>query len=95
MTPDYQLQRFEELFDEWVGLERPDADLRIRVLDWIFTRIDRPYDGARREATLPNLWYAVVPGSLRGTEVVVCSFWIWESDRQVRCDRIATLTWPV
>lgn len=42
------------------------------------------------------MWFGRVPGTYQpgdGT-VVVCSLWIEETTRTVRCDRIGTLTIP-
>lgn len=66
------------------------------MTSWILTRLEDPYEGLQREGGFPNLWFGRIPGSyqpLDGT-VVVCSLWIVESSRSVRCDRIGTLSIP-
>jgi hypothetical protein len=64
-------------------------------LSWLFTRLEDPYVGVRREPTFDNLWFGAVPGSIRAGTVVACSYWIFESSRTVRCDSIATLSLPL
>ncbi|MEJ7794592.1 MAG: hypothetical protein WKF50_03505 [Nocardioides sp.] len=62
---------------------------------WILSRIETPFEGARREPGFSNLWYAVVPGSIHApTSVVVCSYWVDVNERVLRCDQIATLGYP-
>ena len=95
MTP-YQREGFLEAFDEWVDLEGPSTDLRIAVLAWIQTRSEIPYEGVRRQAELDHLWFGAVPGTLHGFgQVVVCSYWIFEAEHRIRCDRFATLSTPI
>lgn len=81
--------------DSWVELEDPDTDVRVAVLEWIFTRADRPYHGVQREPAFENLWFGVVPGTRRGLRVVMCSYWILENERAVRCDLFGTLDAPI
>ena len=66
------------------------------VLNWLLGRIDNPYEGLKGEQGFDNLWFGAVPRSVDedGT-VVVCSLWIDEPARVVRCDRIATLSTPI
>jgi hypothetical protein len=60
------------------------------------TRYDDPYKGVRRAHGFPNLWFGVVPESDDGKgQVVVCSYWIEEAARRVRCDSFATLSLPI
>ena len=41
---------------------------------------------------MPNYWSGTVPGTLHGTgQVVVCTYWIYEEQRLVKVDMIATL----
>lgn len=96
MPEAWQLVQVEERFEEWVQLERPADWRRVLVLNWLLARIDNPYEGLRGEEGFDNLWFGVVSKSLDedGT-VVVCSLWIDEHAHVVRCDRIATLGWPV
>ena len=95
MNQPYELRGFLERFDEWADHENTDDALRVAIYDWIFTRAEDPYLGVRREPNFANLWYGVVPQTQREWEVVVCSYWILESEQAVKCDRFATLKWPV
>lgn len=66
------------------------------VTAWVLTRYDDPYQGVRRESGFPNLWFGVVPDTDDGSgHVVVCSYWIAESTRTVRCDNFGTLSRPL
>ncbi len=95
-TTPWQLVGFLERFDLWADQEKPADKLRQLVLAWIFTRIDDPYQGVRREPGFPNLWFGPVPSSEHGEwSVVCCSYWIEERDHVVRCDSFATLNRPV
>lgn len=92
----FELVRFLEAFDEWIDLEAPASDLRVSVLDWIFTRAEQPYEGVRRQEGFDNLWFGAVPGTVDSSaRVVVCSYWIQEAEHRVRCDRFATLRYPI
>lgn len=92
----WTLEGFLQRLDAWVELESPSDDLRLLVTAWVMTRYDDPYQGVRRETGFPNLWFGVVPNSDDGSErVVVCSYWIEESRRIVRCDNFATLNLPL
>lgn len=91
----WALANFEQCLDEWIDLENPPEDVRYRVTEWVLTRIDDPFGAARREADLPNLWSSVVPGSIhRPHQIVLCSYWIEHEIHRVRCDRIASLSFP-
>lgn len=91
----WSLEGFEEALDIWAERESADVDLRLVVTAWIFSRHDDPYVGVRREAGFDNLWFGPIPASLRAQKVVVCSYWITESTRTIRCDSIATLSLPI
>ncbi|MGH3764225.1 MAG: hypothetical protein ACRDS0_23060 [Pseudonocardiaceae bacterium] len=92
----WALESFLERFDSWVELESPKDDLRYVVMTWILTRYDDPYQGVRREEGFENLWFGAVPKSDDGAgNVVVCSYWIKESTRIVRCDNFGTLSLPL
>lgn len=94
-SPAWRLVSFVERLDSWIELEAPPDDVRQLVTAWIFTRMDDPFEGARREPNFENLWFAVIPGSIHGPmSVVGCSYWIEVSTRTVRCDSIATLSHP-
>lgn len=59
-------------------------------------RGDDPYHGVRREPGFDNLWLGIVPNSDNGKgQIVVCSYWIDESRRTVRCDNFGTLNLPI
>lgn len=94
-TDGWQLQNFGIRLDEWISQESPDADLRYLVTEWVLTRFDTPYQGMRRESGFENLWWGAVPGSRRGGRIVVCSYFIEEQTRTVRCNSIATLSLPL
>jgi len=89
------LEGFEEAFEIWVAQESPNDALRLLVLDWLFTRLEDPFVGVRRQPSFENLWFGPVPGSLRSGTVVACSYWIFESTRALRCNSIATLSLPL
>lgn len=92
----WTLENFLERFDAWVELKSPTDDLRCIVLAWILTRDDDPYQGVRREKGFANLWFGPVPNSRDGSgHVVICSYWIQESSRAVRCDNFGTLSLPL
>lgn len=95
MPESWRLVGFEERLDEWAELEASADWLRVLVLNWLLSRIEDPYDGLRRQPDFDNLWFGVVPGSLDDSTVVVCSLWVFEDEHTIRCDRIATLGWPV
>lgn len=96
----WNLQDFVPRFDAWVDQEHPLEDLRVYVLDWIFTRTSDPYADARRVPGFADYWQAVIPSSEHFDEhaercVVVCLFWLNASARSVQCDRFASLSLPV
>jgi hypothetical protein len=96
MGDPWHLEGFAARLDEWIDLERPDDWLRVLVGNWVLSRIEDPYDGLRREPGFDNFWFGIIPGSLDvdGT-AVACSLWMSEISHGVRCDRIATLSWPI
>jgi hypothetical protein len=92
----WRLENFVEALDRWETLEHPRDDVRIVVTRWIFSRFDDPYQGVRREPGFGNLWFGPVPGTLTTLgRVVVCAYWILETDHSVRCDSFATLNLPL
>ena len=96
MTAPWTLENFIEALDIWTESENPSDDLRIVVTAWVMSRADDPYQGVRREASFDNYWYGTVPRSLHDDDkVVLCSYWIIESEHVVRCDLINTLSYPV
>jgi hypothetical protein len=90
MPPDsenrWRLDGFLERLDLWIETKSPEDDLRLQVTAWIYTRFNDPYEGVRREAGFPNLWFGVIPGARNGSDVVVCSYWIEERTHRLRCD---------
>jgi hypothetical protein len=92
----WALENLESCLDAWIELEQPSDDLRILVTAWVLTRFDDPYADVRREPSFDNLWFGAVPGSVHGQGcVVVCSYWVHEGQRTVRCDSVATLNLPI
>jgi hypothetical protein len=51
------LEGFEEAFEIWVAQESPNDALRLLVLDWLFTRLEDPFVGVRRQPSFENLWF--------------------------------------
>ena len=94
MSP-WTLENFEECLDRWIDLEKPIDELKLIVTAWVLTRFDDPYVGVRREAGFDNLWYATVPRTAHEGSIVVCSYWIFDRERRVRSDSIATLSLPL
>lgn len=92
----WRLERFLTEFDLWAERELPTEDLRVVVMEWLLGRQDDPYRGVRREPGFDNLWFGAVPDSDDGSgRVVVCSYWIVESQHLVRCNSFATLGLPL
>lgn len=92
----WDLVDFLDRFDRWTEIEQPTEDLRYVVLEWIHSRATNPYQDVQRANEFPNLWFGQVPNSHDGRGcVVVCSYWISESDRRVRCDQLSTLSTPI
>jgi hypothetical protein len=93
--PGWRLEGFLERLDAWAERESPSGDLKLLVTAWIMTRYEDPYQGMRRERGFPNLWFGSVPHSEVAGTTVVCTYWIEESARTVRCDGFATLNLPI
>lgn len=92
----WKLERFIERLDLWVDLEAPTEDLRITVIEQIFTRMETPYRGVKRVWSGDNLWFGVVPGTAHGAGMVVTwAYRIFESRRAVRCDLIESISFPI
>jgi hypothetical protein len=67
-----------------------------RVVVWVFTRYDYPYQGVQRAKGFDNLWFGKVPGTLHNVDhVVTCSYFIKETQRVIECDSFASLRLPV
>jgi hypothetical protein len=93
--PGWKLEGFLDRLDAWADQESPSDDLKLLVTAWIMSRYDDPYLGMRREPDFPNLWFGSVPDTEIAGTVVVCTYWIEESTRTVRCDGFATLNLPL
>lgn len=89
---EWELAGFLESFDIWSRLESPSDAVRWAVLTWIQSRYEDPYRDARRVSDHPNFWEARIPPSRDGSgNIVICSYWIYESTRTVTCDLFGTL----
>jgi len=96
----WNLQDCLPRFDAWVNQEQPLDDLRVYVLDWIFTRSRDPYADARPVPGFADYWQAVIPRSEHFDDnaercAVVRLFWLDASACSVRCDRVASLSLPI
>jgi hypothetical protein len=96
----WTLEDFLPRLDDWEAQEHPLDELRVRVLDWIFTRAENPYADARRVAGFADYWQAVIPSSAHFDDhaercAVVCLYWVDAGASRVRCDRIASLSLPI
>jgi hypothetical protein len=88
-------QDFEDRYDRWVAQDgHADQDLRLEVLAWLMGRLADPYDGAKPIASVPGLFQATIPHTEIDGRAVMCSYWIDNDARTVRCDNIATLALP-
>jgi hypothetical protein len=93
---EWRLTRFEEHLDRWADIDQPDEDDRLVVANWVMTRHDNPYQGARREPVHPNLWFARIPGTVdKDGTIVVCAYYIFEQAKIIRCDSIMRLGLPL
>ncbi|GAA3727084.1 hypothetical protein GCM10022225_05410 [Plantactinospora mayteni] len=95
----WKLLEFEQRLDGWIERESPSQDLVLVVVNWILSRADDPYEGARREPGFANLWSVRIrntaEGPRTGFTVVLCSYFINEEKHQVEADNFATLSYPV
>ncbi|WP_067494036.1 hypothetical protein [Actinoplanes sp. TFC3] len=91
----WNLTNVDECLDRWEQVCAPADDLRRLVVAALLSRMDDPYDGARREfGDEPSLWFWMVPGSLHAGQAVYMSFMVFERLGTVRIDSIMTLSWP-
>lgn len=90
----WTLVGFLDRFDMWALSEPVADDLRLEVLEWVLSRVNDPYEGAKREHRIPNLWITPACYIEGASRAVVCSYWIYESERLVKCDNFGTLTVP-
>ena len=95
----WQLTDFEERLDGWISRESPSQDLINIVTAWVLSRMEDPYEGARREPDFENLWSVRLRGTADGTgskfTMVLCSYRINEVKHVVEADNFATLSYPV
>ena len=89
------LEDFLDRIDVWADSQQPSQDLVLHVMAWLLTRYEDPYQGVRREPGFDNLWQATIPHTHHRGYVVVCSYFIYEGERKLRCNAFATLGWPV
>jgi hypothetical protein len=94
-APAWELIGFGAQLDLWIEREDPPSAVVSEVVTWIMGRTEDPYRGARREPGFPNLWWGKVPSAHYGGVVPVCSYWIEELPRRVRCSSVSSLHWPV
>jgi hypothetical protein len=96
----WNLAGFDDWLDIWINNDAPDQDTRLHVAAWLVTRVDNPYDGMKREGVdeygmgHPLLWGGWVPDTVWGSQGVYCSYLIFEETGTVRCNSLATLSWP-
>lgn len=90
----WTLVNVEQALDRWELVDHPDHDLTMAVIGWLFSRLEDPYQGVRREPSFPHFWYGAIPTTKRGNREVVCAYRIEEMSRQVICDNISLLRSP-
>jgi hypothetical protein len=94
-VPFWQAEGFQDRIAAWIAQEQPGVDLIPVVIAWIEQQLDDPYRGVHRETTVaPNLWWARIPRTFHDGSDVLCSYWINEDLRTVRCNSIVTLSRP-
>jgi hypothetical protein len=94
---EWQLNGFEERFEEWLAAEQLAGYGDIELIEWIWihARAQNPYAGVRREPGFDNLWWGKIPGSVDGRgRVVTCSYFVNESDGTVQCAMFGWHTGP-
>ena len=90
----WTLLDFEDRYDRWVEIDGQDDDLRLEVLAWLVGRQDDPYQGVKPDPRIPGLYYGTIPHTEVDGRAVLCSYWIFNDQRQVRMDSLATLALP-
>ena len=90
----WRLLGFQERLDEWIDQERPQDWLRVVVVNWVLSESTTPTTACAASPASTTLIRRHT-GSGDGDEIVCCSLWVEEIGHRVRCDRIATLGWPV
>lgn len=96
-SASWALEHFIEELDLWIDREPDVGDLRLPVLAWIQSRMDDPYLGdVRRDEQIDNLWFGVIPDTPAPEgRVAVGSYFIFESQKLVRCNSFALLSPPI
>ncbi len=92
---EWRLDRREEHLERWRRIDDPGPAVDEAVRRWMNTRRRDPYQGARRETAVDNLWWVEVPGTAAHGRVVVCSFFIFEAERRVQFTSLTYVTQPV
>jgi hypothetical protein len=96
--PVWKLVEFDERLDSWLAGDGHAADYetRVRVLEWIQSRMDDPYYGVDRDGRIDNLWYGRVPRTQRDDgQVVVGTYFIFEAKKIVKGNSFAFLSPPI
>lgn len=93
----WELEGFFERIDAWEEIQDPATvpDLRYHIFNWLLGRAEDPYQGVARQPGFDNLWQGFIPRTHHRKCVVVGSYFIFERDRRIVCNSIATLGWPV
>lgn len=95
LPPFWSLDRFGEMFDMWELAEKPSDARRNTVLLWLADRQDDPYQGVDRSDEIPYLWHGVIPRTrVADGTFVCCSYFIYDEERRVKCDMLASLSPP-
>ncbi len=92
---EWRLDRRDEHLERWRQIDQPSPAVDEAVRRWMNTRRRDPYEGARRETAVDNLWWVEVPGTAAHDRVVVCSYFIFEADRRVQFTSLTYVTQPV
>jgi hypothetical protein len=89
------IEGFGDVFDAWEAAENPSEALRETVLLWLAQCDDEPYVGMKRAPGALNRWWAPIPG-MEDAEgnYMLCCYFIFDEERIVRCEKIATARPP-
>lgn len=99
----WRLVEFEDRLDRWISLIRPPVQLQRVVMRWVFTRIEDPYLGAKRDKSQSWLFRVMIPGTYHRideaidepTHAVLAYFQIDEQSHAVVFDSIMSLGLPI